>query len=179
MSRKTRIAWWGIGHIASAIFAASAGILSLYSELNWLSFSTAIVADLYLILLLIEVAMRRKSAEIQRWLIDVPLTITSLFVVALLSVAIVTSFARMYLASGGVIDSNISERRLLDDNWDAIYFSAVTFATLGFGDFVPVTRGARMLVVWQLATTILFLLGILPLLVSRLADFDLRNQPPG
>jgi hypothetical protein len=150
--------------------------------MGWLGYVVAVIADAYLILLLIEVAMRRKSAGVaERWLLDVPLAITTLAIVAMLAIAIVTSFASMYLSTDGIAENTArdTEHRRLDNVYDAVYFSTVTFTTLGYGDFVPVTRWARMLVVWQLATTVLFLLGILPLVISRLADFDLRDQPPG
>ncbi len=53
---------------------------------------------------------------------------------------------------------------------DAFYFSLVTITTLGYGDFAP-TGDARLLVVWQLATGLLLLVGIFPFVVSRVADF--------
>jgi hypothetical protein len=181
MGNKRIVNVWGIYHLAVAAAAAAVAIVAFYLRWNWLCMAAALIVNLYLVLMMVEAAMRRKSTSVtNRWLVEVPLAIYSLPVVALLTIAIVTAFAGMYLASQGVIDSNFSaQRAVLDDRWDAIYFSTVTFATLGYGDFVPVTRAARLLVVWQLATTVLFLLGILPLLISRLADFDLRNQPPG
>jgi len=51
------------------------------------------------------------------------------------------------------------------------YYSAVTITTLGYGDFVPVAKSARRLVIWELGTGLLLLVGIFSLLISRLADF--------
>jgi hypothetical protein len=59
---------------------------------------------------------------------------------------------------------------------DALYYSAVTLGTLGYGDYVPLTHLTRQLVLWQLITAVLFLLGAFPLLVSRLAAFEDRAQ---
>ncbi len=54
---------------------------------------------------------------------------------------------------------------------DAAYFSAVTLMTVGYGDFVPVAPAAKRLVLWEFLTGVLVLLTVLPMLVSRFADF--------
>jgi hypothetical protein len=61
--------------------------------------------------------------------------------------------------------------RILTDRIDAVYFSMVTITTLGYGDFVPATTNARLVVMWQLGTGLLLLLGIFPLVMARIADF--------
>ena len=62
--------------------------------------------------------------------------------------------------------------KTLKDPVDAAYFSAVTLTTLGYGDYVPAERTSRWLVLWELGTGGLLLLGVLPLLISRLADLS-------
>ena len=54
---------------------------------------------------------------------------------------------------------------------EALYFSAVTATTLGYGDFAPNSPSARLLVVLELAAGMLLIAGAFALLVSRFADF--------
>lgn len=63
----------------------------------------------------------------------------------------------------------------LSDKWDAIYFSMVTLTTLGYGDFAPARPLARALVVWELLTGMLLLVGIFPLLIARLSTFGTQG----
>ena len=177
--------FWNITHFLVVLAAAALGAISLAAEVTWLAVAMVVAVDAYLILVLVELAMRRKSREASaRWLMDVPLMITNLPIVALLLIATLCSFAQMYIASDGVhyvvgMEPADAERERLRDRWNAIYFSTVTLTTSGYGDYVPVTRTARMLVVWNLFTTVLFLLGMLPLVISRIADFDTEGQLPG
>ena len=57
------------------------------------------------------------------------------------------------------------------DRIDALYYSSVTFSTVGYGDFIATSRAARVLVIWQLVTGMLMLLGVFPLIVGRISDF--------
>jgi len=59
----------------------------------------------------------------------------------------------------------------LADRIDALYYSAVTLSTVGYGDFIATSRAARLLVIWQLGTGMLMLLGVFPLIVGRISDF--------
>ena len=54
---------------------------------------------------------------------------------------------------------------------DALYYSAATLSTVGYGDFTPTSSAARLLVIWQLGTAMLMLLGVFPLIVGRISDF--------
>jgi len=54
---------------------------------------------------------------------------------------------------------------------DALYFSAVTLSTVGYGDFAPTSSKARLLVLWELGTGMLMLLGVFPMIVGRISDF--------
>lgn len=58
------------------------------------------------------------------------------------------AYSILYFASKGITN--------LNNNIDAIYFSFVTFTTLGYGDFYPVSRIAKILVISQLLIMILF-----------------------
>lgn len=59
---------------------------------------------------------------------------------------------------------------ILVDKIEALYFSLVTMITLGYGDFLPATTYTRLLVMWQLATGGLLVIGVLPLIVARVSD---------
>lgn len=82
-------------------------------------------------------------------------------------VEIVVAFAILYLRSksigqvgGGVIGSSI----------DAVYFSATTMMTVGYGDFVPISELGRILVLCQFGCMALFLLLMLPLVLSAFSS---------
>lgn len=98
----------------------------------------------------------------------------------------VFAFANMYIASeeviyvGPSIDAlaitkdlgiSIPPPSILVDKIEALYFSLVTMITLGYGDFVPATTYTRLLVMWQLATGGLLVIGVFPLIVARVSDF--------
>lgn len=51
------------------------------------------------------------------------------------SAVIVFAFALLYWAAGGVVPAAPASAR--HDFWEALYFSGITFATVGYGDFVP------------------------------------------
>jgi voltage-gated potassium channel len=52
----------------------------------------------------------------------------------------------------------------------AFYFSVVTMATVGYGDFVPTDDFSRLLVVFQLATGLVFVLAVAPAVLSLLGN---------
>jgi hypothetical protein len=58
-----------------------------------------------------------------------------------MAAATVLAFGLVYWAVGGVTTPGGRESAGL---WDCVYFSGVTFATIGYGDFLP-TPGMRPL----------------------------------
>jgi len=54
---------------------------------------------------------------------------------------------------------------------DFIYFSLVTLTTLGYGDITPISNEARQLVVHEISSGFLLLIGAFPLLISRISNF--------
>lgn len=88
---------------------------------------------------------------------------------------LVLAFANLYLAVGGVQTSG-EHPQPLTHAIDSIYFSAVTIATVGYGDFVPATRAARSLVVAEIAAGLLMLAEIVPYLVSKLESRSLGES---
>jgi hypothetical protein len=64
----------------------------------------------------------------------------TLFIIILQSIAVITAFAGIYQGHGlsaGVV--NVAPETLTTDEhyWTSLYFSIVTWTTLGYGDFVP------------------------------------------
>ena len=115
----------------------------------------------------------------------------------------VSSYANLYMVAGGIRNekNQITLRRglLLDSSTpveskdkegrpvyltaaQAFYFSAITIATVGYGDIVPVDNLARWLAVGEIATGLLILICVFPITLSRLSAFpelrDTDNAPP-
>jgi hypothetical protein len=113
----------------------------------------------------------------------------TLLQVQFLLVVAIFGFANMYIKSGGIryqgapaivgqadhkADGSSSPRAgsaPTVDRIDALYYSAVTLSTVGYGDFIATSSSARVLVMWQLGTGMLMLLGVFPLIVGRISDF--------
>jgi hypothetical protein len=94
----------------------------------------------------------------------------ALLIVPLLAIALVTSFAALYLASHGVLSTAATAAPLKSWN-DAIYFSVVTFTTLGYGDFVPHSVGAKWIAIFELGSGLLLLIGAFPLVIARISTW--------
>jgi Ion channel len=56
--------------------------------------------------------------------------------------------------------------------WDAVYFSIVTIATVGYGDFVPANACAKAIIIGQIASGLLLLAGIVSFAIARISGFD-------
>jgi voltage-gated potassium channel len=63
-------------------------------------------------------------------------------------------FAGTYFVMGGISDANFSEPLT---RTDALYFTVTVFATVGFGDIVATTQGARVVVMGQMITGIVII----------------------
>lgn len=63
-------------------------------------------------------------------------------------VAIFSFFTVAYYLAPGGFGSHFQVPEIVGDGsfWDVAYFSTVTHTTTGFGDIIPVTRGARIMV---------------------------------
>ena len=51
------------------------------------------------------------------------------------AVAVVLAYGLLYWATGGVVTAGGTPRQA--DFWECVYFSGITFATVGYGDFIP------------------------------------------
>jgi len=174
-----------------------------------------VITDIYIVSLLIEGASR--SAKIERRKVDVqigteyyslspsskksdakdysflqfPDRHTGLLQIVFLFFIVITSYASMYLASGGILhntkdvvclelpddhcinnpEDSCCAQTVVNTKTKAVYFSIVTLSTLGYGDFAPASEAARKIVVWEIATSILLIIGVLQFLVSRITNF--------
>lgn len=77
----------------------------------------------------------------------------------------IIAYALLYLRVGHIVGTTADTQQPLG-RIAALYYSAVTATTLGYGDFVPGDSLSRILVVSQLFTTILFLIFLIPALIS-------------
>ena len=134
--------------------------------------SVVLLTDIFLLVILWEASLRHSDAGgVKVSHFDFPHKFTSIFLVLYILVALVLCFGRLYLWSDGVHTAPPGSE-LLNSRLDAVYFSAVTITTLGYGDFVPFTRGARWLVIGELASGVLLLIMTIPIVASRLASFE-------
>ena len=77
----------------------------------------------------------------------------------------VVAYAVLYSTIGHVVPTNTLMQTQFTAK-TALYYSTVTAVTLGYGDYVPADDFSRMLVVSQLFCTMLFLIFVIPALVS-------------
>ena len=63
-------------------------------------------------------------------------------------------FAGTYYVMGGISETNFSEPLT---RTDALYFTVTVFATVGFGDIVATTEGARVVVMGQMVAGIVII----------------------
>jgi hypothetical protein len=172
--------WLMLGSVTALLAAAAALVF------GWPWFiSAAVVLGLntYLVLALIEVVKRADGSSKR---LVLPHHRTSMLIQLVLQMAaIAIAFGALYVQTAGIVHvvadvspgtdkedkAQNNRREVLVNPVDACYFSLVTFTTLGYGDYVPATRLARGVVMWQLGSAFLLLLVALPLLVSRLAMF--------
>jgi len=88
---------------------------------------------------------------------------------------VVVGFAILYGSCGRVTGTS-SNLGVFQGSLTAFYFSLITMTTVGFGDFIPVTRLGRGLVIAQITTTIVFVLFLLPALVSVFSSSLTRRR---
>lgn len=209
-------------HLIVGFILSFLSLISLDLAWYYVPLITLVIADLYIISLMIEGAAR--SASIERKKIDVrigteyyslspstkkaasgegdngtrdycflqfPDRHVGLLQIVFLFFIVITSYASMYLASGGVVHNtkdvvclelpydyctsnpgdSCCAQTVVDTKTKAVYFSIVTLSTLGYGDFAPASEAARMIVVWEIVTSILLIIGVLQFLVSRITNF--------
>lgn len=89
---------------------------------------------------------------------------------------IVFSFAADYYCLQSCLPESFSGLEstlgLVETAFDFIYFSVVTFATIGFGDITPVLMKAKLLVIIEIATSFI-------MIVFVISNFDKIHTPRG
>ncbi|MEU3570940.1 ion channel [Kitasatospora sp. NPDC036755] len=108
--------------------------------LSWLVFSGALVGLTWLMLAKIVGVMRGTARRPVVWL-------------AFLIFLALTIFAATYY----VLGSRKTEFAGLETRLDALYFTVVTMATVGYGDITPAGQTARLVVVLQIGYNFVFL----------------------
>lgn len=103
------------------------------------------------------------KSEEKPWTADV--LRRSILIVVVNFYEVVTAFAILYLATGSIASSK-TQTHPVSHSSSAFYFSLVTMTTLGYGDYLPINALGRGLVIAQLSTVLLFLIFLLPALVS-------------
>ena len=94
---------------------------------------------------------------------------TLLLVMIMFFMAIILLFADIYLNCHGVLE--VATSKPIDSPAEACYFSLVTLATVGYGDFIPTTTGgARWFVMFEIANGFLLLLLAVPLVIARISE---------
>jgi hypothetical protein len=156
-------------------FIAMVGFLSLWLRLPpWISFAVIIGADIYIISLLIIVGLHAdRRASLRE---SLPYRFPAFVIGAFLFIGLLHAFGNLYLHSEVQCPANANcsmdkIRPHIENPGDALYFSIVTMSTLGYGDFYPGGPEARHIVIWQLANSVLLIVLLLPLVVSRFATF--------
>jgi hypothetical protein len=186
-------------HLGAGFALATLGVLSwLFGWNGYVSAFAVLLCNSYLVSVLIEASLRAEQErkflggvpqpKAPRFM-EFPERAWTLLQVQFLLVVAIFGFANMYIENGGIryqgppsiveqadrnADDSSSSRHdpgPLVNRTDALYYSAVTFSTVGYGDFTPTSSAARLLVIWQLATGMLMLLGVFPLIVGRISDF--------
>lgn len=186
-------------HLGAGFAAAASGVLSWFLGWNgYVSAFAVLLCNLYLVSILLEASFRAQGdrkvsggvlqPKPHRF-IQFPARTWSLLQVQFLLIVVVCGFANLYVKSDGIRYQGTApaveqpDRKTANSSppkdeaqesvgrVDALYFSAVTLGTVGYGDFAPTSSKARLLVLWELGTGMLMLLGVFPLIVGRISDF--------
>jgi voltage-gated potassium channel len=82
-------------------------------------------------------------------------------------------FAGTYFVMGGISEGNFNEPLT---RTDALYFTVTVFATVGFGDIVATTQGARVVVMGQMVAGIV-IIGLGARVIVDAVKRGQRRQP--
>jgi voltage-gated potassium channel len=85
-------------------------------------------------------------------------------------------FAGTYYVMGGISEANFSEPLT---RTDALYFTVTVFATVGFGDIVATTEGARVVVMGQMVAGIVIIGLGARIIVDAVKRGQQRQPEPG
>ena len=85
-------------------------------------------------------------------------------------------FAATYYVMGGISEANFNEPLT---RTDALYFTVTVFATVGFGDIVATTAGARVVVMGQMVAGIVIIGLGARIIVDAVKRGQQRQPAPG
>lgn len=180
MQKRQQIAnAWHLGGWFAGFVVSTISLLWL--PFGFLPFLIVITSNIYLALMLVECAKRASSTpKGQRWFLPLPSKVSGLGLMPLILASIVVAFADLYVEDGTVQENagstDCNGPVYLSEPTEAVYFSAVTITTLGYGEYVPSKNSSQLLVIWELASGVLVILFVLPLVVGRLTDIDPPDQ---
>ncbi len=163
-----------IKHMVGGALLVGSAILALVCEWPaWFSYLVVIALSAYSVVLLLECAHRSRdsSGEEEDRFFKLPNREWALLLVALFVATNVVGFANIYLKSDYVEFEKDEVIIPMKDKWDAVYFSAVTVTTLGYGEFTPKKLG-RKTVLFQLASGLMLLLVIIPVAAARVSAWE-------
>jgi hypothetical protein len=168
-------------HLGLCLVPMIVSLLALLFDLPYyVSMMCAISANLYIFIEVLDIA---RLSDHGKLLFLHPMRTWILIIMMILAITITVSFANIYIQVGGVVhvinEYKIDERgdetvkrEPLKDKFDACYFSFVSLATVGYGDYVAATPRARRYVLWELISGVEYLVFILPVVSSRVSMFN-------
>jgi len=143
---------------------AAAGMASVFTGCRMLAWMVIAMSDSYLSIVLLLAAIRSDDEAFldkHSWItFFFPLKTTGLLVVMLLFVAVVSGFAGLYV--GTEVFSSVKTPL------DAFYISSFTLALT---DYSPKPGYGQLVVLAQLVSSVLLLVALFPLLISRISTF--------
>jgi len=163
-----------------AILCLGAVLIAYFDLFNkWVSLIAIGLMDLYLLTALLAAAAYsdEHSNFTDNWVL--PNKIVGLVVVVFFSIVLTFGFAHVYYKMSKTpaavpvagTDSSGNFNKPFATKTDALYFSVVTAATVGFGDIPVVSKPAKGTVIFQIFSGILLFFGAFPLLISRMSNF--------
>lgn len=146
------------------VLVSAAGVVSVFAGSRMLAWIVIVMSDSYLLIVLLLAAVRSDDEAFldkHPWItFFFPLKTTGLLVVALLFVAVVSGFAGLYVGTDVFRPSKTP--------LDALYIS---FFIMGFTDYSPNPGYGQLVVMAELASGVLLLIALFPLLISRISTF--------
>jgi voltage-gated potassium channel Kch len=162
-----------VGLTVASVVACIFGTVSLFFGWRCLSWASIIFVDSYLIAVILTAAIRadKKNKTYQsewkaNWLF--PSRRVGVITIPLLAFALIIAFAGLYWSTHGERDFKGDFSTYID----SLYFSLVTLTTVGYGDIAPLSEFARKIVMLEISSGFLVLIGAFPLLISRISDYS-------
>ena len=162
MSKETRR---DVGLVFIMFLLSAAGMTSVFEGCRIVAWVVISTSDLYLSMVLVLAAILSDDEDFlnrHRWMTGVlpRRRMVGLLVVTLLFVAVISGFAGLYV--GTEVFSSVKTPL------DAFYISSFTFALT---DYSPKPGYGQLVVLAQLVSSILLVVALFPLLISRISTF--------